>query len=144
MNERQGTTPTKGLQSRVSVGGDKTDVGALLSRMSISARTGAIVMKSVSIFLTSGRKISVNSKKSSGEILQKKRRRKMPDDASMKVYHAKVVDILKKKTRFTRQELEALCKIYRKLTTIPGQKTGVITLSKGAPQIIQTVEVIKN
>ncbi|XP_011304037.1 EF-hand calcium-binding domain-containing protein 1 [Fopius arisanus] len=121
-------------------GGDGgLDLSAIMSRM--SARTGALVLKSVSIFLTSGRKASVNSKKPSTESPPRRRRRRRPDDASMKTYHAKVVDTLRKKTRFSRVELEALCKIYRKLTSLPGQQKGPSILSKG-PQTIQTVEGI--
>ncbi|CAG5101782.1 Similar to EFCAB1: EF-hand calcium-binding domain-containing protein 1 (Bos taurus) [Cotesia congregata] len=117
------------------------DVGALFSRLPISARAGALVMKSVSIFLSSGRKPSVNSKKP-GEQIQRRRRRKLTEEAAMKAYHAKVVEALKKKTRFSRPELEALCKIYRKITTVPTAKIGVTLFTKGAPQTIQTVEGI--
>ncbi|XP_015111072.1 EF-hand calcium-binding domain-containing protein 1 [Diachasma alloeum] len=121
-------------------GGDGgLDLSAIMSRM--SARTGALVLKSVSIFLTSGRKVSVNSKKPSSESPPRRRRRRRPDDASMKTYYTKVVDTLRKKTRFSRVELEALCKIYRKLTSLPSQQKESSILSKG-PQTIQTVEGI--
>ncbi|XP_063993223.1 calaxin [Diachasmimorpha longicaudata] len=120
-------------------GGDGLDLSAIMSRM--SARTGALVLKSVSIFLTSGRKASVNSKKPSSESPPRRRRRRRPDDASMKTYYTKVVDTLRKKTRFSRVELEALCKIYRKLTSLPSQQKASSILSKG-PQTIQTVEGI--
>lgn len=134
MSERP---PTKGMS-----GGGNVDVGALMNRIPMTARTGAIVMKSVSIFLTSGRKASVNCKKTTSDIKQRDKRRKMPDEANMKAYHAKVVESLRKVTRFSRPELEALCKIYKKLTTAPSQKSGTIKLTKCTSQIIQTVEVI--
>ncbi|XP_074111240.1 calaxin-like [Cotesia typhae] len=136
MSERLSTTPKKG-----HVGGGGSDVGALFSRLPISARAGALVMKSVSIFLSSGRKPSVNSKKPVEQV-QRRRRRKLTEEAAMKAYHAKVVEALKKKTRFSRPELEALCKIYRKITTVPTAKIGVTLFTKGAPQTIQTVEGI--
>ncbi|KAK0085047.1 hypothetical protein PV325_005893 [Microctonus aethiopoides] len=129
--------PTKGMS-----GGGNVDVGALMNRIPMTARTGAIVMKSVSIFLTSGRKASVNCKKTTSDIKQRDKRRKMPDEANVKAYHAKVVESLRKVTRFSRPELEALCKIYKKLTTAPSQKSGTIMLTKCTSQIIQTIEGI--
>lgn len=91
------TTPNSVHHAVSSSGGSKIDIGAVMNSLPISGRTGAIVMKTVSIFLTSGRKASVNSKK------RNRRVRKMPDERNdSKSYHAKVVESLRKKTKFSR------------------------------------------
>lgn len=83
--------------------------GGLNSRILMSGRTGAILMKSVSIFLASGRKASGGSKKqsSSENLLQqegRRRKKKMPEDPSLKsaAYQARLIESLKKKTKFNK------------------------------------------
>ena len=108
MSEKRVAKTSQGMHG---TGGDGIDVGAVICNP-ITGRAGAIVMRTVSIFLSSGRRVSVNNSKrqqsgasgqnSSGS--RGRRRSRMPDDNNMKTsaYHAKVVESLKKKTRFTR------------------------------------------
>ncbi|XP_055682217.1 calaxin-like [Lutzomyia longipalpis] len=99
------------------------------------AASGAMIMKSVSIFLASGRRASNNSKaagatergtlstsqsgaSTSADPTKKRRKKPKPpmEDASGKI-NPKLVESLKKKTHFSKVELEALCRIYKKLVT---------------------------
>ncbi|XP_046412761.1 EF-hand calcium-binding domain-containing protein 1 [Neodiprion virginianus] len=69
----------------------------------------------------------------------------MPEDgggAKGVTLTAKVFDTLKKRTKFSRAELEALCKIYCKLITSPGQHAGPTTIINGMPSTAQTIEGI--
>ncbi|XP_015587745.1 EF-hand calcium-binding domain-containing protein 1 [Cephus cinctus] len=128
-------------------GGDEIGVGAV-GRTPISGRGGAMVMRSVSIFLTNGRKVSIVSKRqqniSAGTVSGGRRRKKMPDDGSIKsaAFNTKIIETLRKKTKFSRGELEALWKIYRKLITTPGQQVGPVTTINGMPSPVQTIEGI--
>lgn len=105
MSEQRSVTPTRGAKSGVSVGADAE------RRTGMSVRTGATLMKSVSIFLASGRKASTNSKRqisaTSGkdESSRRRRRRKMPEGGGGRnsAYIIKVIESLKKKTRFSRR-----------------------------------------
>ncbi|XP_034943705.1 EF-hand calcium-binding domain-containing protein 1 isoform X2 [Chelonus insularis] len=108
----------------------------------MSALTGAIVMRSISLFFTCGRKTLIHLKKPTSDLVKKKKYRYITEGVSMKAQHAKMIELLKKKTKFSKFELETLCKIYKKLTSIPGQKTGITVLARGAPQIVQTIEGI--
>ncbi|RLU21605.1 hypothetical protein DMN91_005978 [Ooceraea biroi] len=120
MSERRSTTPTGRDQPSVGVGAERST--------SISIRAGATLMKSVSIFLTSGRKASGNSKRqiSAGknEPSRRRHRRKMPDGGSGRnsAYITKVIESLKKKTKFSKRELDNLCKLYKKLAINTGQQ----------------------
>lgn len=84
---------------------------------SVSAgRAGAMVMKSVSIFLASGRKSSQGSRRqqstssSSNKVedsvisLPKRPRKKMQEDPNLKTaaQHAKIIETLKKSTKFSK------------------------------------------
>lgn len=105
MSEQRSITPTEGVKSGVGVGADAE------RRACISVRAGATLIKSVSIFLTSGRKASTNSKRqisaASGkdESSKRRRRRRMPEGGGARnsAYIVKVIESLKKKTRFSRQ-----------------------------------------
>lgn len=105
MSEQRSVTPAGGVELGVGVGADAE------RRAGISIRAGATLMKSVSIFLTSGRKASTNSKRqisvASGkdESSRRRRRRKMPEGGGARnsAYIVKVIESLKKKTRFSRQ-----------------------------------------
>ncbi|CAL1681857.1 unnamed protein product [Lasius platythorax] len=144
MSERRSATSTGGDQSGVGVGvGAERPTG-------ISIRAGATLMKSVSLFLTSGRKASVNSKRQScaasgkGEPPRRRRRRRMPEGGGARnsAYIVKVIESLKKKTRFSRVELDNLCKLYKKLTTNSNQQQ-VESISIGRkPQSRPAVERI--
>ncbi|KAG7189358.1 hypothetical protein KM043_017008 [Ampulex compressa] len=114
------------------VGNDKAGAVAGVGadrRNIVSVRAGATLMKSVSIFLMSGRKASGNSKRqtSAGSFKQESRRlrrRRMPDGGSTRnsAHIVKVIDSLKRRTRFSRIELDSLCKLYKKLTTNSAQQ----------------------
>ncbi|XP_012251101.1 calaxin isoform X2 [Athalia rosae] len=140
--------PPKVAPSDAEGGASQVGAGA---HTSMTGRGGAMVMRSVSIFLASGRKVSVASKRakivnssSSAIDAAPRQRRRMPDDANTKsaALTAKILESLKKKTKFSRSELEALCKIYWKLITSPGQHAGPTTVINGMPSTAQTVEGI--
>ncbi|KAL0124697.1 hypothetical protein PUN28_006505 [Cardiocondyla obscurior] len=147
MSERQSVTPTAGSKPGVGVG-----VGADAERRTgISVRAGTTLMKSVSIFLTSGRKASANSKRqisaASGkdESSRRRRRRRMPEGGGVRnsAYIVKVIESLKKKTRFSRVELDNLCKLYKKLTTNSSQQQVGRSMSAGGrPQSRPAIEKI--
>lgn len=106
------STPTKkGSQKKTKKMGE----GESNTRISLSGRTGAMVMKSVSIFLATGRKVSSASHRQqsgsstggAGTTSQAKStrvRRKMPEDSSLKgsTHHAKFIEALRKKTKFSK------------------------------------------
>ncbi|EFN72544.1 EF-hand calcium-binding domain-containing protein 1 [Camponotus floridanus] len=105
-------------------------------------------MKSVSLFLTSGRKASVNSKRQNcaasgkSESPRRRRRRRMPESGGARnsAYIVKVIESLKKKTRV---ELDNLCKLYKKLTTNFNQQHIEQSISIGRkPQSRPVVEGI--
>ncbi|XP_073831852.1 calaxin [Musca autumnalis] len=76
-----------------------------------NANTSAI-LKSVSAFLASGKRHSENSKQS--EKSRPRTRRNKMDESSCKM-NPKLLDQLRKKTRFSKDEIESLHRIYRKL-----------------------------
>ncbi|XP_012219772.1 calaxin [Linepithema humile] len=143
MSERRSVTPTGGVQPGVGVGvGAERPAG-------ISVRAGATLMKSVSIFLTSGRKASVNSKRqisaASGKAEpRRRRRRKMPEGGGARnsAYIIKVIESLKKKTRFSRVELDNLCKLYKKLTSNSSQQVEQSASIGKKPQSRSVIEGI--
>ncbi|XP_076682792.1 calaxin-like [Andrena cerasifolii] len=106
----------------VGVGADGTGAANL--------RAGATLMKSVSIFLMNGRKASVNSKRlTSGSPKhepRKRHRRRMLDSGNVRnsVHIVKLIESLKKKTRFSWLELDNLCKLYKRLTNSGQQQVG--------------------
>ncbi|KAJ9592266.1 hypothetical protein L9F63_001162 [Diploptera punctata] len=109
---------------------------------------GAALIKSVSLFLTSGRKASAAAaaaasawKSRSGqrpveqdvEKKKKTRKKKMGDEGKNGAgkCSTKMMDTLKKNSHFTRQEIEALVRIYRKLVAssanvLPGPAAGTV------------------
>lgn len=105
MSEQRSVTPTVGTKSGVGVGADAE------RRTGMSVRAGTTLMKSVSIFLTSGRKASANSKRQisavsvKDESSRRRRRRRMPEGGGARnsAYIVKVIESLKKKTRFSRR-----------------------------------------
>lgn len=109
-----------------SVGGECVNGDGAAGRLPITGSAGALVMKSVSLFLARGRKTSVSSRRQQSNTveqkqeLEKKRKRRARVDPKMKsaAYYAKIIELLKKKTKFSKVELESLCKIYSKLTHV--------------------------
>ena len=105
MSEQRNVTPNGRAKPGVSAGADIDVEG----RTGISICAGTTFMKSVSIFLTSGRRVSTNSKRhisaASGkdESSRRRRRRKMPEGGGARNYIIKVIESLKKKTRFSRR-----------------------------------------
>jgi len=105
MSEQRNVTPTRGAKPGVGVGADAE------RRTGLSGRAGATLMKSVSIFLTSGRKVSANSKRQisadfgKDELSRRRRRRKMPEGGGARnsAYIVKVIESLKKRTKFSRR-----------------------------------------
>ncbi|CAD7090018.1 unnamed protein product [Hermetia illucens] len=86
---------------------------------------GTMIMKSVSIFLASGRRASNQNRKSGGARTQgqtgstrasKANKRSRMEDASGKL-NPKMMEMLKKRTHFSKDELESLCRIYKKLVS---------------------------
>ncbi|KAL6255056.1 hypothetical protein P5V15_013389 [Pogonomyrmex californicus] len=119
MSERS-VTPTGGAQPGVGADAER--------RAGMSVRAGATLMKSVSIFLTSGRRAStkrqIPTASGKGESSRRRRRKRMPEGGGARnsAYIVKVIESLKKKTRFSRVELDNLCKLYKKLTTNSSQQ----------------------
>lgn len=91
--------------------GVSVDVGVGADRQgAVNVRGGATFMKSVSIFLMSGRKASVNSNRQTSssaspkhEPRRRHRGRRMPVPAAARtsVYTVKLIESLKRKTRFS-------------------------------------------
>ncbi|KAK2587673.1 hypothetical protein KPH14_003791 [Odynerus spinipes] len=115
------------IDAGVEVGGDGGGVERDGGVNVIRART--TLMKSVTLFLTSARKVSVNSKRpasvtSAKQEPRRARRKRMPENGTGRnsAYIVKVIESLKRKTKFSRIELDGLCKLYKKLTTNAGQQ----------------------
>ncbi|KAL2738116.1 EF-hand calcium-binding domain-containing protein 1 [Vespula maculifrons] len=105
--------------SKLSVGADVERNGGV-----DAVRVTTTLMKSVSLFLTSAWKASVNVKRPPSVKLTKQeprrpRKKKMPESGNARnsAYIVKIIESLKKKTKFSRIELDGLCKLYKKLTT---------------------------
>ncbi|XP_066601236.1 calaxin [Prorops nasuta] len=113
-----------------------------------SAGASAFLMKSVSLFLVSSRKVSVHSKRQPSGSAQPKndgrrrRRRRMPDGTGNRysAYVTKLMESLKKRTKFSRVELDSLYRAYKKLTNSGGQKSIGSSLSSDRSQIMHNVE----
>ncbi|XP_055371412.1 calaxin [Condylostylus longicornis] len=71
---------------------------------------GTMLLRSISMFLVGSKGASSKSRSSS------KQSSRVMDDQSGKV-NPKMMDVLRKKTRFSKDEIEALCKIYKKLVS---------------------------
>ncbi|XP_030568503.1 EF-hand calcium-binding domain-containing protein 1 [Drosophila novamexicana] len=96
------------------VGGGSGGGGACRSTL----HANKTILKTVSVFLASGKRNSSNQSKAAAAALQNKRqqRQRKMDELSGKI-NPKLLDNLRKKTRFTKDELDALCRIYRKLVS---------------------------
>ncbi|CAK9807118.1 clxn [Anthophora plagiata] len=129
--------------------GDGVGVGVgANSQGGVSLRAGATLMKSVSIFLMSGRKASVMSKRqTSGSPKhepRRRQRRRMPVTGTTRssAYIVKLIESLKRKTRFSWTELDNLCKLYKKLTNPRQQQVGQSVIIGRRPPSNQPVEGI--
>lgn len=109
MSEVQSAMPPSGSRP----GGECFDGDGADGRLPFTGSAGAMVMKSVSIFLSRSRKASVSSRRQQlaspdqkQEAVGKRRRRRPRTDPNMKsaAYYAKVIESLKKKTKFTKYE----------------------------------------
>lgn len=105
MSEEQSAKPASASRT----GGECSNGDGAEGRLPISGSAGAMVMKSVSIFLARGRKASVSRQQSTPvdeqqELLKKRKRRRARTDLKMKsaAYYAKVIESLKKKTKFSK------------------------------------------
>ncbi|XP_011152832.2 EF-hand calcium-binding domain-containing protein 1 [Harpegnathos saltator] len=141
MSGRRSVTPTTVHPEEDRPG---AGVGAGAERPAgVRLRTGATFIKSVSIFLK-GRKASVNAKRQiSAASGGKRRRKRMPEAGGVRnsAYIVKVIESLKKRTRFSRVELDNLCKLYMKLTTSQ-QADRSVSSSGRRPQSRSAVEGI--
>ncbi|XP_012152209.2 calaxin [Megachile rotundata] len=140
MNDRSLSSTKARMDHSVGVG-----VGAD-GASTLNLRAGTTLMKSVSIFLMSGRKASVNSKRQtsgSPKELRKKHRRRMPEVGATRnsTHTVKMIESLKRKTRFSWSELDNLCKMYKKLTNSPQQQVGQSIIGRRS-QSNQTIEGI--
>ncbi|KAJ6640753.1 EF-hand calcium-binding domain-containing protein 1, partial [Pseudolycoriella hygida] len=88
-------------------------------------KRGALIMKTVSLLLASSRRISNQTKHSADKdvtaverdkLKRRKLRVKKMEEASGKL-NPKLLESLKKKTHFSKMEIEALCRIYKKLVS---------------------------
>ncbi|XP_034479087.1 EF-hand calcium-binding domain-containing protein 1, partial [Drosophila innubila] len=109
------TAPTTTTTTATVAGVGATGGGC--SRSTLHANK--TILKTVSVFLASGKRNSSNQSKAAAAALQNKRqqqRQRKMDELSGKI-NPKLLDNLRKKTRFTKDELDALCRIYRKLVS---------------------------
>ncbi|OAD54096.1 hypothetical protein WN48_08325 [Eufriesea mexicana] len=106
--ERSHSSSAKPRMDHGSGVGVDVGVGAD-SRGAVNLRAGATLMKSVSIFLMSGRKASVNSNRQTSDSPKheprRRRHRRMPVAGTTRssAYTAKLIESLKRKTRFSWQ-----------------------------------------
>ncbi|XP_051158051.1 calaxin [Leptopilina boulardi] len=143
MSKEQSAKPTSASRS----GGECLNGDGAAGRLPISGSAGAMVMKSVSLFLARGRKTSVSSRRQQStsvdqkQELVNKRKRRTRIDPKMKsaAYYARIIELLKKKTKFSKVELESLCKIYGTLTHIPKQP-GEVTGHSSSSQITEGID----
>ncbi|XP_075158895.1 calaxin [Haematobia irritans] len=89
-------------------GGGGGGGGATENRRNVNT----VIIRTVTAFLASGKRNSSNSKTSDSS---RRRTRKTKMDESSAKINPKLLEQLKKKTRFTKDEIEALFRIYRKL-----------------------------
>ncbi|CAL7939811.1 unnamed protein product [Xylocopa violacea] len=143
--ERSLSSSAKPRMDHGSSGG--VGVGADV-RGGVSLRAGATLMKSVSIFLMSGRKaFAVGKRQTSGSPKHEPRRRprrRLPVAGSTRntAYMMKLTESLKRKTRFSWSELDSLCKLYKKLINSGQQQVGQSVIIGRRPQPNQTIEGI--
>ncbi|CAB0034220.1 unnamed protein product [Trichogramma brassicae] len=165
VNHNKSTMSDKRAASQSSGDAGMGVVEADPQRMPISGRTGAMVMRSVSIFLASGRKVSVASRRQQsdsscalgstatgaadrrGSSRRDSRACKliMPGEKNLAkgaaAHQAKLIESLRRKTKFSRQELDALCKIYSKLIANIGSRRDLST-NNGIASFLQNTEGI--
>lgn len=118
--------------------GVSVDVGVGADRQgAVNLRGGATFMKSVSIFLMSGRKASVNSNRQTSSSAspkhepRRRHRRRMPVPATARTsgYTVKLIESLKRKTRFS-WRVEIDFSLFRAYGLSCGQSTDLSTRKK--------------
>ncbi|XP_043261608.1 EF-hand calcium-binding domain-containing protein 1 [Colletes gigas] len=134
---------SSGTKARMDQGVGAEDRGGL------NLRAGTTLIKSVSIFLMSGRKASVNpnrltSDDSTKHEPRKRHRKRMPDAGTTRnsTHTIRLIESLKKKTRFSWFELDNLCKLYKKLTSFGQQQVGQPFIMGRRQQSNQAIEGI--
>ncbi|XP_054727447.1 calaxin [Anastrepha obliqua] len=75
--------------------------------------TNKCILRTVTAFLASSKRNSYNAQERAKQTNKRRRQRKM-DELSGKI-NPKMLENLRKKTKFSKDELDALCRIYRKL-----------------------------
>lgn len=119
--------------------GVSVDVGVGADRQgAVNLRGGATFMKSVSIFLMSGRKASVNSNRQTSSSAspkqepRKRHRRRMPVPATARtsVYTVKLIESLKRKTRFSWRVKIDLWFVFRAYVYRAGNRSIISTRNK--------------
>ncbi|XP_034124419.1 EF-hand calcium-binding domain-containing protein 1 [Drosophila guanche] len=101
------------------VGGATSGGGGATTAGRSTLQANKTILKTVSVFLASGKRNSSNQQsKAAAAALQNKRqlRQRRMEELSGKI-NPKLLDTLRKKTRFSKDELDALCRIYRKLVS---------------------------
>ncbi|XP_012272406.1 EF-hand calcium-binding domain-containing protein 1 [Orussus abietinus] len=135
------------LSSLSSLGLYPLDVGVgvgAVEPIPMTGRGGAMVMRSLSVFLTYGRKARSGLEKDRGNsadsYCEDQILKSMPEGPNGRnaVPSAKLFEYLKRRTKFSRSELEALCKIYKKLTT--GQQFGASSTTGDISAPVQGID----
>ncbi|XP_017483124.1 PREDICTED: uncharacterized protein LOC108372002 [Rhagoletis zephyria] len=90
--------------------------------------TSRCILRTVTAFLASSKRNSSNAQQRAKQTNKRRRQRKM-DELSGKL-NPKLLENLRKKTKFSKDEIDALCRIYRKL--ISNSQYAAKTLATGS------------
>ncbi|XP_030378366.1 EF-hand calcium-binding domain-containing protein 1 [Scaptodrosophila lebanonensis] len=140
-------TPNRG---NGAVGGGASNAATATTATGRSVRStlqaSKTILKTVSVFLASGKRNSNNQAKASAAAREKRRqlRQRKMDELSGKI-NPKLLENLRKKTRFSKDELDALCRIYRKLVSNCQYAAKTLSSSSSSAAIVKphaTVEGI--
>ncbi|XP_065363670.1 calaxin [Calliphora vicina] len=112
---------TQGVSNNNNAGAVSSSSAAVAvgdTEKTTKAHANTVLLKSVSAFLASNKRNSSNQSRTSEVSLKTSRRLKKEkmDELSGKI-NPKLLEQLRKKTRFNKDELDALCRIYRKLVS---------------------------
>ncbi|XP_018782932.1 PREDICTED: EF-hand calcium-binding domain-containing protein 1-like isoform X1 [Bactrocera latifrons] len=105
------TGPSDGARPPQTVAKDKSDVSAGKEKSALL--TNKCILRTITAFLASNKRNSYNAQIRAKQTNRRRRQRKM-DELSGKI-NPKLLENLRKKTKFTKAEIDALCRIYRKL-----------------------------
>uniref|UniRef100_A0A1A9WDA8 EF-hand domain-containing protein n=1 Tax=Glossina brevipalpis TaxID=37001 RepID=A0A1A9WDA8_9MUSC len=101
--------------------------------------SNAVILKTVSAFLTTGKRYSSSFNAKLTELSQQSKRRlkrEKMNELSGKI-NPKLLEQLRKKTKFTKDELDALCRIYRKLVSNCQFANKTLTVSSSGAAIVK-------